>query len=130
MKKVAAFILLIYYLVACSGVIINSHYCMNRLSSTELFAFESKRCEKCGMDIHKSSGCCRDEVKVVKLDEDQKLTATFSYVLPSLDIIGQELSDYIVTSVYNVPVTKHFLNHSPPLLSPQDIYLQNGVFRI
>jgi hypothetical protein len=130
MKKIAVSILLICYLAVSSGVIINFHYCMNRLASTELFAFEGERCGKCGMHTDESNGCCRDEVKIVKMVDDQKLTAAFSYVLPSLDAIFQKPSDFIVTSFYNVPLTRHFLNHSPPLLSAQDIYLQNSVFRI
>lgn len=123
-------ILLVCYLAFSSGVIINFHYCMNRLASTELFAYEGDRCGKCGMHTDESNGCCRDEVKIVKMNDDQKLTTALSYVLPSLDALVQEPSEYIVTSFYNVPVARHFLNHSPPLLSTQDICLQNSVFRI
>jgi hypothetical protein len=130
MKKIAVSILLICYLAVSSGVIINFHYCMNRLASAELFAFEGERCGKCGMHADESNGCCRDEVKIVKMVDDQKLTVAFSYVLPSSDAIVQKPSEYIVTSFYNVPVTRHFLNHFPPLLSEQDTYLQNSVFRI
>ena len=130
MKKIVVSIVLVCYLAVSSGVIINFHYCMNRLASTELFASESKQCGKCGMHTDKSHGCCRDEVKIVKMDDDQKLTVALSYVLPSLDALVYELSDYIVSSFYNVPVTRHYQNHFPPLLSEQDTYLQNGVFRI
>jgi hypothetical protein len=130
MKKVLVSIVLICYLAVSSGVIINFHYCMNRLASTELFAFENDRCGKCGMHTEESNGCCRDEVKVVKMEEDQKLATAFTYTLPLLDAVIQEPSEYIVTSFYNVPLTRHFLNHSPPLLSGQDTYLQNSVFRI
>ncbi len=130
MKKLAVSILLICYLAVSSGVIINFHYCMNRLASTELFAFEDERCGKCGMHTDESNGCCRDEVKIVKIVDDQKLTIAFSYAHLSLDAISQKPSDFIVTSFYNVPLTRHFLNHFPPLLSAQDTYLQNGVFRI
>jgi hypothetical protein len=130
MKKIVVSILLICYLAVSSGVIINFHYCMNRLASTELFAFEGERCGKCGMHTDESNGCCRDEVKIVKMVDDQKLTAAFAYVHLSLDAISQKPSDFIVTSFYNVPLTRHFLNHFPPLLSEQDTYLQNSVFRI
>ena len=123
-------ILLVCYLAVSSGVIINFHYCMNRLASTELFAYEGERCGKCGMHTDESNGCCRDEVKIVKMNDDQKLTVALSYILPSLDALVQEPSEYMVTSFYNVPVTRHFLNHSPPLLAAQDICLQNSVFRI
>ena len=49
MKKIVVPILLLCYLALTTGVIVNLHYCMNRLASTELFASESKQCGKCGM---------------------------------------------------------------------------------
>ena len=123
-------LVLLCYLAVSSVVIINFHYCMNRLASTELFASESKQCSKCGMHTDESNGCCRDEVNILKMEDDQKLTVGFTYVLPSLDALVLVPSEFIVTSFYNIPGTRHFLNHSPPLLSAQDTYLQNSVFRI
>ena len=130
MKKVIVSIILMSYLAFSSGVIINFHYCMNKLASTKLFASETKECGKCGMHIDESHGCCRDEVQIIKMDDDQKLTVVSSFDLPALDALVQKPSAFIVTSFYNVSVSKHFLNHSPPLLSAQDICLQNSVFRI
>ena len=123
-------IVLISYLAVSSGIVINFHYCMNKLASAELFASENKQCGKCGMHTEDSNGCCRDEVKIVKMEDDQKLTSTFTFELPSSDAQVHIPSEFIVTSFYNVPDSGHFLNHSPPLLSAQDTYLQNGVFRI
>ena len=123
-------IVLISYLAVSSGIVINFHYCMNKLASTKLFAAESKQCGTCGMHTDDSNGCCRDEVKIVKMEDDQKLATTFTFELPSSDAQFHVPSEFIVTSFYNVPGSGHFLNHSPPLLSAQDIYLQNGVFRI
>jgi hypothetical protein len=103
---------------------------MNRLASTELFAFKGERCGKCGMHTGASDGCCRDEIQVVKMDGDQKITPDFAFNLPALETPFQTPSEFIITSFINVPASRHFLNHSPPLLSLQDSYLRNGVFRI
>lgn len=130
MKKVIVSIVLMCYLAVSSGVIINFHYCMNKLASTELFAVDTKECGKCGMHIDESHGCCRDEVQIVKMNDDQKLAGAFSFDLPTLDVFFQKPSEFIATSFFNVPETRHYLNHSPPLLSEQDTYLQNSVFRI
>ncbi|MGZ8559757.1 MAG: HYC_CC_PP family protein [Chitinophagaceae bacterium] len=130
MKKIIFSIVLFSYLAVSSGVIISFHYCMNRLASTQLFAAESKQCGKCGMQTKDSNGCCRDEVKMVKMEDDQKLTASFTFELPALYAVYHLPSDFITASLYNIPATRHFLNHSPPLLSSQDTYLQNSVFRI
>ena len=130
MKKPLAFILLVCYFVVTSGVVVNSHYCMNRLASTELFVFKGDKCGKCGMNIHKSHGCCHDEVKVVKMQNDQQPTISLAFYLPSLDAAPAVISDFISTSYYNVPVDRPYHNHSPPLLTEQDTYLRNRVFRI
>jgi hypothetical protein len=103
---------------------------MKKLASTSLFGAKSKLCGRCGMDIHKSNGCCHDEVKVVKLELDQNKTAIASFDLPSLESIVSVPSEFIATSFYNTDEQRHFHNHSPPLLSAQDTYLQINVFRI
>lgn len=130
MKKITVIILMICYLAVTAGVVINFHYCMDRLASAKLFEKKANKCGKCGMHTENSNGCCRDEVKIVKMEEDQQVTVEFSYSLPSIEALTHETSEFIITSFYNVPVTRHYQNHSPPLLSAQDTYLQNSVFRI
>ncbi len=130
MKKLVVIAICLAYLAVSSGVIVNLHYCMNRLASADLFTSESEKCGKCGMDIHKSDGCCRDEVKLLKMDEDQRNNPVAVFELPELDDISVKPSAFICASFYKVPGKKHFLNHSPPLISEQETYLQNRVFRI
>jgi hypothetical protein len=130
MKKVWVSILMICYLAVSTGVVINYHYCMNRLASRSFYAPKAQKCGKCGMGMHKPKGCCREEVHVIKLSDDQKVTATILFELPS---IGNEVvvpSAFIITSFYNGSEKRYYQNHSPPLLSEQDTYIQNRVFRI
>ena len=130
MRKMSVFILLICHLAFSTGVIVNAHYCMNRLASTQLFATASKECGKCGMHIDDSHGCCRDEVRVVKMDDDQKLTAAFSPDFTNLTLQPQLPSAFISTSFYNVSLEGYSSYQPPPLLMGPDTYLQNCVFRI
>ena len=130
MKKLVTTIALACYLAVSCGVVINYHYCMNRLASTQLFSSEKKFCNKCGMHTKRSGGCCHDEVRVVKLVQDQNTISGFVYHLPALDAIINIPSEFIAASSYNIDEQKHFHNHSPPLLSAQDTYLQINVFRI
>ncbi len=130
MKKLIVSIALMCYLLVTCGVIINSHYCMNRLASVHLYEKSVDVCGRCGMDTHESNGCCRDEVKVVKLEQDQNKIAIASYDIPTLEAVVIIPSDFICTATYNIDEPHHFHNHSPPLLSAQDTYLQNSVFRI
>ena len=130
MKKLLTSIALVCYLAVSCGIVINYHYCMHRLASARLFATEKKICGKCGMHTKKSNGCCHDEVKVVKLVQDQNTLSGFHFNLPSIDAVASTPSEYIAASFYNINEQRHYLNHSPPLLSEQDTYLQINVFRI
>ena len=130
MKTLVVTIAFMCYLAVSSGVIVNLHYCMNRLASTELFTPKSSECGKCGMDIHKSNDCCHDEIQYVKMDDDQRVAAMVSFELPSVTDAGTVPSAFLVAPFYPAPGLRHFINHSPPLLSANDSYLQNRVFRI
>ncbi len=130
MKKIIASISFVCYFAVSCGVIINSHYCMNRLASVHLFETSVDTCGICGMDTNESNGCCRDEVKIVKLQQDQNKIPVLTYEIPSLEKIVIIPSGFMVASFHNVDEQHHFHNHSPPLLSEQDTYLQNNIFRI
>jgi hypothetical protein len=130
MKKVWIPIVLACYLAVSSGVIVNFHYCMNRLASAKLFAPESKKCGRCGMNMHKSHGCCRDEVKIVKMEDDQKVAAAIDFELPPMAALYHVPSEFIAALFCNGPLRQHYPDHSPPLPTGQDTYLQNCVFRI
>lgn len=130
MKKGLAAISLLLYITATCGIVINSHYCMKKLVSVHLFEAKAKVCGLCGMDIHDNNGCCRDEVKVAKLVQDQVNTPVTVYEIASLKPLTAGIPDFMVAALYNAGEQRHFHNHSPPLLSAQDTYLQNNVFRI
>ncbi len=129
LKFISSISFLLYFAVT-SGVVINSHYCMKRLASVHLYETHAKVCGRCGMETHESNGCCRDEVKVVKLVLDQNKLEVTTYSIPALEVIAVTPSEFIAAAFENTYKKRHFHNHSPPLLSAQDTYLQNCVFRI
>ena len=130
MKKILSTItVLIYFTVTC-GVMINFHYCMDRYSSFKLYAVADAKCDLCGMQMHsETNDCCRDEIKIIKLDEDQKTSdVVFSfYEVSPIEIVPSEFICFVFSGQVD---SKQFNNHSPPLLTMQDTYLQNCVFRI
>lgn len=130
MKKIVAYIAFFCYMSVSTGVIINYHYCMNRLASTQLFSSGKDVCGQCGMHNDDSNGCCHDEVKVVKLELDHTTVPVITFDFPAYDAAIIPPSEFIETAFYNINVEKHFHNHSPPLLSGQDTYIRNNVFRI
>ncbi len=127
MKKVLAALLLIIYFTVSTGFIVSMHYCMDRLASTKIGVHHTDKCPSCGMKM-KAEGCCKDQVKVVKLQQD-KINAQYTVVHFSAPIAlfyNQPVLDIPVQSVASF---QNYFTHGPPL-SKQDTYLQNCVFRL
>ena len=102
---------------------------MDKMASVELGSKASEKCGKCGMPTKGKDGCCRDEVKVVKLYQDQQATQFINFQLSAIATLTST-SYYLVIPFINVPVQTSHKPHAPPLISEQDTYLVNGVFRI
>lgn len=130
MKKGIAVISFLLYFITTTGIVINSHYCMKRLVSVHLFESKADVCGLCGMETHNSDGCCRDDVKVVKLIQDQVKIPVTIFELPAVYATVPLISSFMVPSLIINDEQLNYNSHSPPLLSAQDTYLQNSVFRI
>lgn len=126
MKKILAAIVLLVYFTVSTGFVICVHYCMDRFDSVELGNDNSELCNKCGM--HKTDGCCRDKVVVVKLQLDHLAAPAISsdFSLPPAVL---HTENYTISPLCNFIQTKYSVAHSPPL-NEEDTYLRNGVFRI
>ena len=128
MKKIiASFAVTIYFAFAC-GVIVNYHFCMDRFDSFSLYKTSGDWCGRCGMHIKKSHGCCHDEVKIVKLQDDHQ-TSSVSFQFKTAQPAIIVLPEFIAAEINNELVVYH-PDHSPPLIDGQDTYLRNCVFRI
>ena len=127
MKKLFAAILLLVYFVFSTGFVVSIHYCMDKVDSFQLGVSNSDECSKCGMNISKSHGCCKDEVKVVKMELDQSVAKAVhtNFSLPLLPVVK---TDFLYASFSNCSNKDYPIAHSPPI-NHQDTYLQNCVFR-
>lgn len=128
MKKLLAVISLLVYFVVSTGFVVSIHYCMDKIRSFQLGDVTDHQCSECGMPIKDSDGCCKDEVKVVKLTVDQTIAklVTADFSLPAVPVA---FTEFLFTPLINEQKTEEPIAHGPPL-SGQDIYLQNRVFRI
>ena len=129
MKRFITSILLVTYFLVSSGFAVNMHYCMNKFHSWEIGTADEDSCNKCGMNTSKSNGCCRDEVKVVKLQQDSVKAFAVAYQI-DLPIIDAPLPSYFLVPVQGQTISFDHQIHGPPLLSKQDTYLNNCVFRL
>ena len=101
---------------------------MDNFDSAQFGANKSDYCGVCGMHKSESNECCKDEVKIFKIQDDQQPSAiSFKFTSPDEVIIDLPFwnETFLVRSTHQL-----FLHtHSPPLRK-QDTYLQNCVFRI
>ena len=127
MKKIiASFTVIVYFAFAC-GVMVNYHYCMDRYTTIHLYQPASDVCAVCGMHTTKH-GCCHDEVKIVKLQNDC-LTSSFTFAFKNV-CAATTPSEFLVAVFFNEDLKLNKTDHSPPLTALQDTYLRNCVFRI
>ena len=128
MKKGIAAILLVLYVAFSTGVVISFHYCMNDLDSLQLGNVKTEVCGNCGMHTTDANGCCNDEVKIFKIQDDQQASA-ISFKFSAPEVVVTPFAVWNEPSYINSTHQLFLNNHSPPL-SKQDSYLQNCVFRI
>jgi hypothetical protein len=67
MKRLFVVILSILYMASATGTTVHLHYC---IMHTE----EEHNCGFCGMKKNKSKGCCKDESKQIKSNEQHKVS--------------------------------------------------------
>lgn len=129
MKTVLTTLLLSVYFIVSTGFVVNLHYCMDRYHSWELGTSEKEKCNTCGMKNSTTNDCCRDEVKLVKLQQNQvpAKALILHFALPELIL---NTSSFLLLPFQNISPASVFPDTGTPLLSEQDTYLQNCVFRI
>jgi hypothetical protein len=130
MKRLITLFIALIYLVMSTGFVMNSHYCMGKLSSIELGRSEVKKCI-CGMriDSAKKSKCCHSKIDVVKLQEAHKTAPSILFQLSIMEAVVPQFywSAVNYTSLYT---TDNYLKKLPPNLHEQDTYIRIGVFLI
>ena len=102
---------------------------MGHVQSVDFYGTEKKICDKCGMSLANAHGCCKEEIKILKLQNDQNRAQVFFSVKNIVSAVTIP-SEFIVATVYNPCKSFQCNDQSPPLLKGQDTYLKNCVFRI
>ena len=101
---------------------------MNRLDSAKLGVVKSELCTKCGMATDELNSCCHNEVKIIKIQDVQKVS-DLNYKFISFKTIATDHSNLFVEQLSALNDYSFVNNHSPPI-NKQDTYLVNCVFRI
>ncbi len=76
MRRILTIPLLFIYIIAVSGVMIQLHYCGQELESWNVYA-QNDGCadDGCGDESEENDGCCKDEVVVAKVVNDQDVVS-------------------------------------------------------
>ena len=127
MKRFIATILAIIYFSVSSGMVMNMHYCMGKLSSVNLSVSAAK---KCGCGMSEKKGCCKTETKLIRLEDAQQKASLAELALNLSVAVPIAPLNFLQTPFLNSQAGVLLKVHPPPLLPNRDIYLQNCVFRI
>ena len=128
MKKIFAIFISVLYLAVSSGLALEIHHCMGKISDFSLVHSSKPKCGKCGMPKG-SNECCKDELKFVKLQDFHKLIdAGYQLAVPEGVLVRTHhlINDHSISLVR----IKEYNNNSPPLYSPSSLCILNCVFRI
>lgn len=132
MKKFLVAILAFIYLGTSTGATIHLHYCMGKLADTGLGINKSKTCGECGMEKsdEKDNGCCKDELKFVKNDSDQKINEV-GIKMMQLASTAFPVS-FIESPLNNIPsvTEENPISHAPPRSGGVAVYILNRTFLI
>lgn len=132
MKKFIISILAVLYLGLSTGATVHMHFCMGKLIGSSLWHNDkTDLCSKCGMQKKASKNkCCKDEHKIVKIEQDQKITIADGHLadITLVDIIHDNF--IIPTTFESNPIEESSLSNAPPLGIKTPIYIRICVFRI
>lgn len=116
MKKLLVLILAIMYIGTSSGIVLTTHLCMG------------KKPVKCACS-KKSTDCCKDEVKVVKLESAHKASVVDNTIIAPVAIIT-ETPSYTFSSAIAVASIDEPVANAPPGLASNSLFIRYCVFRI
>lgn len=132
MKKFFATILAVLYLATTTGATVHLHYCMDKLVEQNLWHSEKEPCSKCGMEKSQQTdkGCCKDEHKRVKVENDH-YTSDIAFQAMQLAAIALPVSFIEIPQIAFSSITEENpTGNAPPRSSSIALYKRNGVFRI
>lgn len=126
MKKIIALLLAVLYIGTTSGVVLNVHYCMGKISSVKVDNFRNTFC-KCGKK-EAGGSCCKTEIRVVKFSNDHQASlASFDVKVPAV-ILPSRVSLIDLCEI-NTHIPVRPAANAPPGTSSKS-YIENCVFRI
>ncbi len=131
MRKALYSIVVGIYFLLSSGVVVQLHYCMDRLQEIGFFGGDHQDvCGDCGMDMAAASDCCEDRTEVIKLVQDQSIAQASFYSAKFTTELPRPIIDFAPASVFS-KVDRQVLDPLDPDIGLDRYrYRRLAVFRI
>ncbi|WP_253297163.1 hypothetical protein [Chryseobacterium sp. PCH239] len=126
MKKILAILFSIFYFGFSSGAAFSIHYCMKDLVSVSQKADDI--CAKCG--VKEKKGCCKTEIKIVKIDDSQKSDCLNVDFLSAVSEIPVKHQFSAMDKSFSATKFTQIQINAPPESRPVPIYINHCNFRI
>lgn len=126
MKKILAILFSIFYFGFSSGAAFSIHYCMKELVSVSQNADDI--CAKCG--VKEKKGCCKTEIKILKVDDSQKSDYLNFDFLSTVSEIPVKHQFAIIDKSFSATKFIQIQINAPPEGRPVPIYINHCNFRI
>ena len=126
MKKILAILFSVFYFGFSSGAAFSIHYCMKEFVSVSQKADDI--CGKCGVKDKK--GCCKTEIKIVKVDDSQKSDYLNVDFLSAVSEIPVEHQFAVIDKSFSAVKFTQIQINAPPEYMPVAIYINHCNFRI
>ena len=126
MKKSLSIFFAFVYLLVSTGILLNVHYCGGKVNSVG-FSFLAKKLCACG--ISDDDGCCKDEQKLVKLNDVHKGLSPTNF----LNLLKQVSVQTLITAFSITPsfvITSSISHISAPPYPPGPLYDLFCTYRI
>jgi len=85
-KRFLSISMLMLYLTFSAGLVISLHYCGGNLAALKLFVKASCCCDD--EETGEEDDCCKDEIKTVKITDDQNIHKEVLLKIKEIQVIG------------------------------------------
>lgn len=130
MKRIAAILLMIFYVVPVVGVTVSSHYCGSINTSVSYNPFDTSHKCLCG-SLKMEDDCCKDKNSILKLNNDQhkaqQVTFNITNAADFYAII--DLQYTLLSQSLSVDIGSYNTHHPPDDAKPA-LYIMHRVFLI
>lgn len=126
MKKILAILFSVFYFGFSSGAAFSVHFCMEELVSVSQKTTDI--CGKCG--VKEKKGCCKTEVKVLKVDDSQKADLLKIDFISQIAPASAHQQFFFIDKSFSAAKFTLIRINGPPEYKLVPIYINHCHFRI